>query len=229
MRFDNIKRSTVLTVVLGAALAFFAALPISAFGEAGQTAPTAQPPAAATPDQAAPAPQSTVPEPENEKAAPGIPSNASAETVDVPVRQVAFYTGDAQWTDGFKAIMTSVAKVQDAVKAAGLKQAGAPFAVFLSTDDTSFHYQAMIPLAEKPEGKTELSEDVKLGESPSGKAIKFLHRGAYDDIDSTYDLITAYLDEKGLEAKNIFIEEYLSDTKESDDASLQADIYVFLK
>ena len=56
MRFDNIKRSTVLTVVLGAALAFFAALPISAFGKAGQPAPTAQPPAAATPDQAAPAP-----------------------------------------------------------------------------------------------------------------------------------------------------------------------------
>jgi effector-binding domain-containing protein len=36
---------------------------------------------------------------------------------------------------------------------------------------------------------------VKIGESPSGKAIKFLHRGAYDDIDSTYDLITAFLDE----------------------------------
>ncbi|VTZ24129.1 AraC family transcriptional regulator (fragment) [Methylocella tundrae] len=87
----------------------------------------------------------------------------------------------------------------------------------------------MVPLAEKPGDKSDLPDGVKLGESPYGKAIKFLHRGAYDDIDSTYDLITAYLDEKGLEARNLFIEEYLTDTKESDDASLKADIYVFLK
>jgi effector-binding domain-containing protein len=52
---------------------------------------------------------------------------------------------------------------------------------------------------------------------PSGKALKFLHRKAYDDTDSTYDLITASLDEKGLEAKNRFVEEYLTDTKESDE------------
>ena len=70
---------------------------------------------------------------------------------------------------------------------------------------------------------------MKIGESPGGKAIKFLHRGAYDDIDSTYDLITAFLDEKGLESQNRFVEEYLTDTTEPDDVNLEADIYVFLK
>jgi effector-binding domain-containing protein len=232
MRFDDIRRSAALSVALGLVLGLFASLPTPVFGEeAGQTAPAAPTPSQAvpSPDQSAPAPEATVPEPDHEKAAPGIPSDASAETVDVPARPVALLTSDAQWADGFKAITAAIAKVQDAVKAAGLKQAGPPFAVFLSTDDASFHFEAMVPLSEKPEGKSDLSDAVKLGESPAGKAIKFLHRGAYDDIDSTYDLITAYLDEKGLEAKNLFIEEYLSDTKESDDATLQADIYVFLK
>ncbi len=238
MRFDNIRRSTALSVALGFVLCLFASLPMAAFAEdAGPAAPSAEtvpaPPAsdqaAPAPDQGAPAPEATVPEPDHDKAAPGIPSDASAETVDVPARSVALVAGDAQWADGFKAIVAAIEKVQDAVKTAGLKQAGPPFAVFLSTDETSFHYEAMVPLAEKPEGKSDLSDTVKIGDSPSGKAIKFLHRGAYDDIDSTYDLITAYLDEKGLEAKNLFIEEYLSDTKESDDATLQADIYVFLK
>ncbi len=102
-------------------------------------------------------------------------------------------------------------------------------AVFVETDDNGFGYEAMVPLTEKPEGKDQLGSDVKLGSSPSGKAIKFQHRGAYDDIDSTYDLITAYLDEKGLEAQNLFIEEYLTDTKNSDDQGLQVDIYVFIK
>ena len=239
MRFDDIRRSAALSVALGfvlGLLGLFASLPAPAFGEeAGQVAPAQGQAAPApsdvkpTPEQNAPAPDASVPEPDHDKAAPGIPSDSSAETVDVPARPVALLTGDAQWADGFKSITGAIAKVQDAVKAAGLKSAGPPFAVFLSTDDSSFHFEAMVPLSEKPEGKSELSDTVKIGESPAGKAIKFLHRGAYDDIDSTYDLITAYLDEKGLEAKNLFIEEYLSDTKESDDATLQADIYVFLK
>ena len=41
--------------------------------------------------------------------------------------------------------------------------------------------------------------------------------------------ITDYLDEKGLEARNMFAEEYLNRTKTSDDPSLEVDILVFLK
>ena len=43
--------------------------------------------------------------------------------------------------------------------------------------------------------------------------MKFEHRGSYEDIDATYEAITAYLDEKGVEADNLFIEEYLNDVK----------------
>ncbi len=239
MRFGEIRRSIALVLPLGPGLALaLGLLAAPAFAEAGSNAPAIAQLAPADPapaetappsDQAAPPPESTIPEPDQSKPPPGVPSDSTAESVDVPVRPVAFVAGDSEWADGFKAITAAIGKVQDAVKAAGLKQAGPPFAVFLSTDDASFHFQAMVPLAEKPEGKSDLADGVTLGESPSGKAIKFLHRGAYDDIDSTYDLITAYLDEKGLEAKNLFIEEYLTDTKESDDATLEADIYVFLK
>ena len=76
---------------------------------------------------------------------------------------------------------------------------------------------------------TERQIAVKLGMSPSGKALKFQHRGPYDDIDSTYDLITAYLDEKGLEAQNLFLEEYLNLPKTSEEDGARVDIYVFLK
>ena len=53
--------------------------------------------------------------------------------------------------------------------------------------------------------------------------MKFLHRGSYDEIVSTYDLITVFFDEKGLESQNRFIEEYLTDTTEPVDANLEAD------
>ena len=53
--------------------------------------------------------------------------------------------------------------------------------------------------------------DIAVGQAPSGKALKFVHRGSYDAMDSTYEAITNYLDDKQLEAKDVFVEEYVSD------------------
>jgi len=172
-----------------------------------------------------------LPEPETKGAPgiPGVPDDATVQTLDIPARPVAFLRGKSDWDNGFKSIQTSLGTIKAELAKAGLKQGGKPIAVFVETDDNGFGYEAMVPLAEKPEGKDQLGSDVKIGASPAGKAIKFQHRGAYDDIDSTYDLITAYLDEKGLEAQNLFIEEYLTDTKNSDDQGLGVDIYVFIK
>jgi len=158
-----------------------------------------------------------------------VPSEATTETIDVPSRPTAILAGQAKWDDGFASIKDSLAKIKAEMDKAGLKPAGSPFTVFTQTDDNGFSYQAMMPLAEKPAGKDELSADVKLGSSPSGKAIKFQHRGPYDDIDSTYDLITAFLDEKGLEARDFFIEEYLTELTNPEDPNLAVDIYVFIK
>jgi effector-binding domain-containing protein len=156
-------------------------------------------------------------------------SDLASMTVELPARPVAMTRGKAQWSDGFKTLMEAIAKVDAAVGSAGLVRAGRPFAVFLETDEESFQFEAMIPVAEKPQGKTSLAEGIEIGNSPAGKVIKFQHRGPYDEIESTYNLITAFLDEKGLEAQNLFIEEYLTDTKESDNVGLEADIYVFVK
>jgi effector-binding domain-containing protein len=196
-----------------------------------KTPPPAQP-QSATP-AAPPAASSTAPHSpaanEADKAAPGVAGDAVTETLEVPARPVAVLRGSAKWEEGFSAITNALTKINKEVEKAELKPAGHPIAVFVQTDDNGFNYEAMVPLAEKPNGKDQLSDEIKLGMSPAGKAIKFQHRGAYDDIDSTYDLITAFLDEKGLEAQNMFIEEYLTDTKGSDDQNLQVDIYVLIK
>lgn len=155
--------------------------------------------------------------------------DAAVKTVDVPARPVAIFSGKADWDSGFVAIVSSLDKVRAELAKAGLQPAGRPFAVFLETDDKGFQYEAMIPIDHPPAAKDQLSPDVKFGLSPAGKALKFEHRGPYNDIDATYEAITAYLDEKGLEAQDLFIEEYLTDTRQPDDAHLAADIYIFIK
>ncbi|MGO9741436.1 MAG: GyrI-like domain-containing protein, partial [Roseiarcus sp.] len=122
-----------------------------------------------------------------------------------------------------------IATLRDAMAKANLKPADHPLAVFLQADDSGFSYRAEIPLEAAPAGVSDLGPMVKIGQTPAGKAMRFEHRGAYDDIDATYEAITAYLDEKGIEAEDQFIEEYLDDVKTSDDPNLQVDIFVLLK
>jgi effector-binding domain-containing protein len=183
----------------------------------------AEPPASATPAPAAP-----------EAAKPGEPAAPSGEastgeTVDLPARPFAYIEGKADRDEIYTAILGSLGLVKRDMEKANLAPADRPLAVFVESDDTGFKYHAGYPLAAAPEGRTNLSDAVKIGETPSGKAMRFEHQGAYSDIDATYDAITAYLDEKGIDAQDSFVEEYANDVRDPDDPTLQVNIYVLLK
>ncbi len=210
-----------------AALAFAAALCVAAQSGA-QTA---------TPPSATPAPTTAAPSASPAPAAPPSAPGAAQQSVESDVAQpfevasrpAIVVAGSAKWEDGYKAITAALAKGRAAVLKAGLKEGGRPVAAFVDTDDDSFKFQAMIPLDAPAPASADLGPDVKAGETPAGRAIKFQHRGAYDDVDSTYEAITAFLDEKGYEAQNVFVEEYLNDPKGADDSALEMAIYVFIK
>lgn len=202
--------------------AAFALLGLLAFAipALAQTAPAPEPapPAAAAP--AAPAEDPSV-KPSGDA--------SGAQAMEIAARPVALIRGSAKWDDGFGALSANFAAINAEIAKAGLAAAGRPMTVFVETDDDGFRYEAMVPLAAAVAGKDQLSAEVKLGNSPAGKVVKFQHRAAYSEIDGTYEAITAYLDEKGLEAQNLFVEEYLTDPTTADDDALQVDIYVFVK
>jgi effector-binding domain-containing protein len=201
------------------------------------TAPAAPAPSPAPPPAGKPteAPPSTTPGPaEPEAAKPGestAPSGeaSTGETVDLPARPFAYIEGKADRDEIYSAILGSLGLVKRDIDKASLAPADRPLAVFVESDDTGFKYHAGYPLASAPEGKTSLSDAVKIGQTPSGKAMRFEHQGAYSDIDATYDAITAYLDEKAIDAQDSFVEEYANDVKDPDDPTLQVNIYVLLK
>jgi effector-binding domain-containing protein len=70
---------------------------------------------------------------------------------------------------------------------------------------------------------------IEVGQSPGGKALKFIHRGSYDSMDNTYEAITNYLDEKRLEAADAFIEEYETDPVSTPEDKFVVIVYVPLK
>ncbi len=144
----------------------------------------------------------------------------------LPGKPAAIATGISNWEQAFDNLKTAFAKIEDELKRAGIAPTGKPLTVFVHTDDQGFRYEAMIPVASIPEGKTELTPEIKFGKTPEGKAFRFVHKDAYEEIDGTYETITAYLDAKDIVARDAFIEEYVSEMKDATDPDLEVNIYV---
>ena len=158
------------------------------------------------------------------------PSDVSSPSiVELKARPTVALAGTAEWDEGMRTLADAMEKLRVEMDKAGLAPAGKPFAVFVETDDKGFRFEAMVPLAALPEPAPSLQNGLRIATSPAGKTMKFEHRGSYDEIDTTYEAITAYLDEKGLEAQNLFLEEYLNLPKAPDEDGARVDIYVFLK
>jgi len=153
--------------------------------------------------------------------------DAFGERTTLPAKTTVFVKGSGSWDKAFETISASFRKLKTYVDKEGLKTDGLPMTVFTATDDTGFTYQAAIPIAEAP--KNPPRGDIAVGQSPSGQALKFLHRGSYDSLDNTYEAITNYLDDKRIEAQDLFIEEYVTDPTTTDANKLVINVYVLTK
>ena len=131
------------------------------------------------------------------------------------------------WDSAFDTITGSFKTVNAAMAKAGIKANGPLMTIYTSTDDTGFQFQAAVPVEKAP--TLAADSGVTVGTSPAGKALKFVHRGSYDAMDSTYEAITKYLDEKQLEAKDLFIEQYMKDPLTTPEDDLVIEVYVPLK
>jgi effector-binding domain-containing protein len=202
-----------LRIHLCAALALCAALSLPAASQ--QAAPGGPTPEQSAP--AAPARPTLVPN-------PGDPS--TADEVVLASKPVAMMAGTSTWDEGFTNLKNAFRRIEEELTRAGIAPAGRPLTLFVETDDMSFRYQAMVPIPPQPEGRTSLTPEIRFGRTPEGKAYRFVHRDAYDDIDATYETITAYLDAKGIAVKDAFLEEYVTDLVDESDPNLEINIYV---
>jgi effector-binding domain-containing protein len=239
-------------------LALIALLPVAAmslgFGAALAQSPTATPPAASTPAMPAPAasptPASPAPAPAtppaSEASPPATPPAAAqapaatppaaatplqtadpfGEEITLTPKTVVIVKGTANWDTAFDTLTDSLKALSTLLDKQGIKPAGNSMIVYTSTDDTGFTYLAEAPVDQEPKN---LARDMSIGKSPEGKALKFVHRGSYDNMDNTYEAITNHLDDKKLEGKDTFIEEYITDPLKTAEDKLVINIYVPLK
>lgn len=203
---------------LGAALAL--GLAATAFG---QTAPSPAP--------AEPAPPATAPAvpPAAGQARPTLVPDSAEDVAEVTLapKPAAIISGTSGAEDGFKTLREAFRKLEEELAKAGIAPAGRPLAIFQQFNpDGSFNYDALIPIARAPEGRALLTNEIKFGETPAGKALRFTHSGAYDEVEQTYDMIEVYLEAKGIVVKDPIVEEFVTDPKDAADAELKLNIFV---
>jgi effector-binding domain-containing protein len=232
-------------------LAMVALIPVAAIslglGHARAQAPAPAPPAVSTPATPAPAPSAApaatpAPPPAETKSPADVPSAAQSPTpppaaavqtadpfgdqITLEPKTVVIVKGTANWDSAFDTLIESLKTLSGLLDKQGIKPTGNSMIVYTSTDDTGFTYLAEIPVDQDPKN---LTKAMSMGKSPDGKALKFVHRGSYDNMDNTYEAITNHLDDKKLEAKDTFIEEYITDPLKTAEDKLVINVYVPLK
>lgn len=178
------------------------------------------PAASASPSPTAPAPAAAA------TPAPVQTADPFGLETTLEAKKVVMFKGTANWDSAFDTLMDAFKALNTLLEKQGIKHAGNAMIVYTSTDDTGFTFLAEIPVEQDPKN---LTKDMSIGKSPEGKVLKFVHRGSYDNMDNTYEAITNHLDDKRLEAKDTFIEEYLTDPLKTAEDKLVINVFVPLK
>lgn len=155
---------------------------------------------------------------------PAKPGDPFAQEVTLTEKTIIYFSGSSTWDNAFSAIQDGLKSVYGLLKKQEIAPAGPPMTIYTATDDAGFQFQAAVPIAAAPANPPQ--GDIALGKSPGGKALKFVHRGSYDAMDLTYEAISNHLDDKSLDAKELFIEEYTTDPLTTPEDKLVIDIYV---
>jgi effector-binding domain-containing protein len=189
-------------------------------------APSASPTSSASPSPAPSSPPAAAQTPATPPPAAVQTADPFGEPVTLETKKVVTIKGNANWDAAFETLIDSFKALSALLDKQGIKSAGNALIVYTSTDDTGFTFVAEIPVSQDVKN---LGKNMSMGQSPEGKSLKFVHRGSYDNMDNTYEAITNHLDEKKLEAKDLFIEEYITDPLKTAEDKLVINVYVPLK
>jgi effector-binding domain-containing protein len=219
------------------------AAPASGATSQYESPPSSSPPAPSAPPAASSPATPPAPPAASSPAAPAAPPAAAApasspataeaakglvgEDVTLSEQPIVYVAGTAVWDSAFDTIIAGLKTLYAFLEKENIAPAGAPMTIYTSTDDKGFEFQAAVPVAAAPANPP--PGDIKVGKSPSGKALKYLHQGSYDAMDATYEAITNQLDEKNLEAKDLFVEVYRTDPRTTPQDKLAIEVYVPIK
>lgn len=142
--------------------------------------------------------------------------------ITLPEKTIVYLQGTGTWDTAYETLVEAFKTVHEFINKRGLKPDGDAMMIYTGADDTGFDFRAAVPVMgpfdNPPKG------DIAVGASPSGKAYKFVHRGAYDGMENLYEAITNFFDEKNLQPGDLFIERYVTDPRTTPEDELVIEV-----
>ncbi len=156
--------------------------------------------------------------------APAPVKALAPEEVSLQPVPVITLSGHATWEEAYDKLVATMKTLDKELGRLGLTRKGDVLVVYSSSDDLGFDYEVQMPFSgtttQKPSG------NIKLGGSYTGKVLKFTHSGSFADMDNTYEQIANYLDEKNVNADELYVEQYRTDLTTTAPDALTIDILV---
>ncbi len=160
-------------------------------------------------------------------APPAADGDVFGEEITLTAKPIVYISGKATWTKAFPTLIEKFKAVSAFLAKQNFKPAGSTMTIYTAVNDKGFEFQAAVPLAEPPANLPRGA--VTLGQSPAGKALKFVYRGSYDAMEAFYESIVHFFDEKRIERKGLFIEEYVTDPLTTPEDKLVVNVFVLVK
>jgi effector-binding domain-containing protein len=103
-----------------------------------------------------------------------------------------------------------------------IEMSAQPMTITRAWSESGYAFDAAIPVVMKD---VVLTGNVQAGKSPSGRAVRVIHRGPYDRMMPTYEKLSAYMTANGLREGPVSWEHYISDPGKTPGNELITHIY----
>ena len=151
------------------------------------------------------------------------------EEVMLPERTLLLRKTKTSWDEAWPNIVAAFKAVREDADKLKVKVTGQPLIIYRSTADDSFEFDAALPIEAAPANPPASGGDLSVAPARTGKAIKFVYKGPFDAMDSTYELISNFIDSKKIEAEDLSIEEYVTDPLTTKPEEIIINIFMPLK
>ena len=158
---------------------------------------------------------------------PGSFNSLEIERLDIEAQNILYVTthSSQEPADIAQAMAQAYTRIGTFMFDAGIERTAPPMAITRIWAEGGYEFDAAIPVAVVPD---ELPGDIKAGLSPSGAAVRAVHRGGYDQMMPTYEKLAAYLSAHGLSQGEVSWEHYISDPASTAPADRLTYVYIML-
>lgn len=151
-------------------------------------------------------------------------SDFEADIVAVEPVEILFVSSSSGQSDDAIALALAAAygEIGRFMAERGIEYNGMPMSIVHSWSEDRYAFDAAIPVKD---AEVEPGGLVQSGQSPSGRAVRAVHRGPYSELPRTYEKLAAYMAAHRLEQGEVSWEEYVSDPGDTPEDALITHVY----